>query len=81
MALAFQELSELLIYFGVDDVRYLGLAMTDQLDIAGMVWIRKSKITAESITLNIGLRSVKMQYPFTVDQLRDALDGIARQQP
>lgn len=79
MADMFSNLSQLLVYFGVDDVRYLGLAITDQLDIAGLVWIRKSKVTADAITLSIGLRSVRLVYPFTVEQLRSALDSIARQ--
>ena len=79
MSEVFVNLSQLLVYFGVDDVRYLGLAITDQLDIAGLVWIRKSKVTADAITLNIGLRSARLVYPFSVDQLRAALDAIARQ--
>ena len=80
MSGAFKNLNQLLIHFGVDDVRYLGLAITDQLDIAGMVWIRKSKVNATSITLNIGLRSVELMYPFTVDDIRRGLEPIARNQ-
>ena len=77
MAGSFSNLSQLLIRFGVDDVRYLGLAITDQLDIPGLVWIRKSKVTAESITLSIGLRSTKLDYPFTESALRAALVALA----
>ena len=62
----FSNLSQLLVYFGVDDVRYLGLAITDQLDIAGLVWIRKSKVTSDAITMNVGLRSVRLVYPFKI---------------
>ncbi len=78
MSGAFNNLNQLLIHFGVDDARYLGLAITDQLDIAGMVWIRKSKLTATSITLNIGLRSVQLNYPFTTSDIIRALEPISR---
>jgi len=69
----FSNLSQLLIRFGVDDVRYLGLAMTDQLDIPGLVWIRKSKVLTDSITLSIGLRSTRLDYPFSEELLKAAL--------
>lgn len=74
---AYSNLSQVLIRFGVDDVRYLGLAITDQLDIPGLVWIRKSKVTADSITFSIGLKSTKLDYPFTETQLVAALMSLA----